>query len=113
MSNNAKNLTQEPPRSPRVRLNGYLLAGRMIDKGRAHLNGTLGEYDFNCTLDNILFKFKRITSAPNRLSALHHAHHVRVRHCQLLPYKASGQFSGTALYFSAFAVRDCRGVASF
>ena len=33
----------------------------MIDKGRAHLNGTLGEYHFNCTLDNILFKFKGIT----------------------------------------------------
>ena len=33
----------------------------MIDKGRAHLNGTLGEYHFNCSLDNILFKFKGIT----------------------------------------------------
>jgi Domain of unknown function (DUF5069) len=43
MSNNAKNLTQEPPRSPRIRLGGYLLAARMIDKGRAQLNGTLGE----------------------------------------------------------------------
>jgi hypothetical protein len=61
MSNTAKNLTQEPPRSPRIRLGGYLLAARMIDKGRAHLNGTLGEYHFNCTLDNILFKFKGIT----------------------------------------------------
>ena len=61
MSNNAKNLNQEPPRSPRIRLGGYLLAARMIDKGRAHLNGTLGEYHFNCTLDNILFKFKGIT----------------------------------------------------
>jgi len=61
MSHAAKNLTQEPPRSPRIRLGGYLLAARMIDKGRAHLNGMLGEYHFNCTLDNILFKFKGIT----------------------------------------------------
>ena len=62
MSDNAKNLTQESPRSPRIRLGGYLLAARMIDKARAHLNGTLGEYHFNCTLDNILFKFKGITA---------------------------------------------------
>jgi hypothetical protein len=61
MSNTAKNLSQEPPRSPRIRLGGYLLVARMIDKGRAHLNGTLGEYHFNCSLDNILFKFKDIT----------------------------------------------------
>jgi hypothetical protein len=61
MANTAKNLIQEPPRSPRIRLGGYLLAARMIDKGRAHLNGTLGEYHFNCSLDNILFKFKGIT----------------------------------------------------
>jgi hypothetical protein len=62
MSNHPKNLTQEPPRSPCIRLGGYLLAARMIDKARAHLNGTLGEYHFNCTLDNILFKFKGITA---------------------------------------------------
>ena len=61
MANSAKSLIQEPPRSPRIRLGGYLLAARMIDKGRAHLNGTLGEYHFNCSLDNILFKFKGIT----------------------------------------------------
>jgi hypothetical protein len=33
----------------------------MVDKARAHLNGMLGEYHFNCSLDNILFKFKGIT----------------------------------------------------
>jgi hypothetical protein len=61
MSNAPKSLIREAPRSPRIRLGGYLLAARMIDKGRAHLNGTLGEYHFNCSLDNILFKFKGIT----------------------------------------------------
>lgn len=31
---NAKDLTREPPRSPRLRLGGYALMARMIDKGR-------------------------------------------------------------------------------
>jgi hypothetical protein len=40
---NAKDLTREPPRSPRVRLGGYVIMARMIDKGRATINGTNGE----------------------------------------------------------------------
>jgi hypothetical protein len=33
----------------------------MIDKGRADLSGTVGEYHFNCVLDSVLLKFKGIT----------------------------------------------------
>ena len=62
MSNSAKDLSKEPPRTPRIRIGGYILAARMIDKGRASLNGSLSTYHFNCTLDNILFKFKGITA---------------------------------------------------
>jgi Domain of unknown function (DUF5069) len=62
MLNSAKDLSKEPPRSPRVRLGRYLLAARMIDKGRASLNSSLGKYHFDCTLDNILLKFKGITA---------------------------------------------------
>ena len=49
---------QEPPRSPRQRIDGYVIMARMIDKGRATLNGTNGEDHFNCPVDNMLFSFK-------------------------------------------------------
>jgi len=57
---NAKNLAHEPPRSPRSRIGGYALMARMIDKGRATLAGTPGEYHFDCPLDNRLFNFKGV-----------------------------------------------------
>ena len=57
---NAKDLTKEPPRTPRLRIGGYVIIGRMIDKARASLNGTAGEYHFNCPLDNLLFGFKGV-----------------------------------------------------
>jgi len=44
-TNNLKvDLTQRPPRSPRVRLGGYVLLPRILDKGRAALNNKLGLY---------------------------------------------------------------------
>lgn len=57
---NAKDLSREPPRSPRVRIGGYVIMARMIDKGRAVLNGTNGEYHFDCPVDNMLFGFKGV-----------------------------------------------------
>jgi hypothetical protein len=42
----ALDLTQRPPRGPRVRLGGYVLLPRIIDKARASLAGKLGEYHF-------------------------------------------------------------------
>lgn len=57
---NAKDLTQQAPRSPRVRLGGYALMARMIDKGRATINGSAGEYHFDCPVDNMLFSFKGV-----------------------------------------------------
>ena len=47
----AIDLTQRPPRSPRVRLGGYVILPRMLDKGRATINNKAGEYHFNCPLD--------------------------------------------------------------
>jgi hypothetical protein len=32
-------------------LGGYVIAARTLDKCRASLNDTLGEYKFDCTLD--------------------------------------------------------------
>ena len=60
MTITAKNLTKEPPRSPRNRLGGYSLAARMIDKGRAAIAGTVGEYHYACPLDQMLCEFKGV-----------------------------------------------------
>jgi len=50
-------LTQRPPRSPRVRLGGYAILPRMLDKCRALLAGTNGEYNYACPLDQLFLKF--------------------------------------------------------
>jgi hypothetical protein len=57
----AKDLTKEPPRSPRERLGDYVILARTLDKGRALLAGNIGEYHFDCPLDNMLFSFKGVT----------------------------------------------------
>jgi hypothetical protein len=56
----SKNLTIESPRSPRERLAGYALMARMIDKGRASIEGNAGEYHYACPLDQMLFQFKGV-----------------------------------------------------
>jgi hypothetical protein len=56
----AKNLTRDFPRSPRETLAGYVLAARCLDKCRAVLAGTAGEYHYNCGLDQMWLKFARI-----------------------------------------------------
>jgi hypothetical protein len=55
-----KDLTGEPPRSPNVLLGGYPILGRTLDKCRALLAGTIGDYHFDSPLDNALFAWKRI-----------------------------------------------------
>ena len=57
----AKDLARQAPHSPRERLSGFVIAMRTVDKCRASLAGTLGEYHYDCPLDNVLFKFKGIT----------------------------------------------------
>src|SRR5947209_940640 len=59
-TNTPKDLTKQPPRSPRRRFGGYALIARMIDKGRADLQGNVGEYHFACPLDQMLFQFKEV-----------------------------------------------------
>ena len=58
----AKDLTLEFPRSPRDVLAGYVVAGRTLDKCRAVLAETNGEYHFDCPLDNFFFDFAEITA---------------------------------------------------
>ena len=63
MNNNrtGKDLTKEAPRSPKTRLGGYVILARTLDKCRALLWGNIGEYHFDCPLDNMLFGFKGVT----------------------------------------------------
>src|SRR5258707_14532349 len=62
----AKDLTHEFPRSPRETLAGYVLAARVLDKCRAAIAGTLGEYHFDCPLDRFFFEFAGIDAASLR-----------------------------------------------
>ena len=65
--NHSPNLTQRPPRSPRVRLGGYVILARILDKGRAELANAAGEYKFNNPMDRHWFRFTGIT--PEALKA--------------------------------------------
>ena len=60
--NNAPDLTKQPPRSPRVRLGGYAILPRMLDKGRATIAGLNGEYHYNCPMDQRLLGFLGISA---------------------------------------------------
>jgi hypothetical protein len=50
------------PRSMREKLAGYTHLARMIDKCRAVLSGTQGEYIYPCPMDERLMEFAGITS---------------------------------------------------
>src|SRR3954454_15626918 len=58
-----KDLTKEAARSPHLRIGGYVILGRTIDKCRALIAGDIGEYHFDCPLDNMLFGFKGVNGA--------------------------------------------------
>ncbi len=57
MSFHTPDLTKFPPRSPRVRLGGYVILPRMLDKGRATLAGKHGEYHYACPMDQRFLEF--------------------------------------------------------
>lgn len=50
-------LTQFPPRSARVRLGGFVILPRSLDKCRASLAGKNGDYHYACPLDQRFFTF--------------------------------------------------------
>jgi hypothetical protein len=57
MNNQGMDLTQRAPRSPRVRLGGYVILPRMLDKGRAVIAGKQGEYKYACPMDQRFLEF--------------------------------------------------------
>ena len=60
MSLHTPDLTKFPPRSPRVRLGGYVILPRMLDKGRATVAGKQGEYHYACPMDQRFLEFTGI-----------------------------------------------------
>jgi len=61
----APDLSQRPPRSPRVRLGGYVILPRMLDKGRATIAEQNGEYHYACPIDQHVLNYTGID--PDRL----------------------------------------------
>jgi len=59
-------LSQTFPRSPREKLGGYVIAARMLDKCRAAIADTNGDYHFDCPLDNNFLGFVEISAADFR-----------------------------------------------
>ena len=62
----APDLTKDFPRSPRDTMGGFVVAARALDKCRAVLAGTNGEYHFDCPLDRTFFEFAGIDSEAFR-----------------------------------------------
>jgi hypothetical protein len=50
-------LTKTYPRSVHERVAGVVQLGRTIDKARASVAGTIGEYHYNCPMDQAVFRF--------------------------------------------------------
>ena len=63
MNYSAPDLTQNPPRSPRVRLGGFVILPRILDKCRAEIAGKNGEYHYACPLDMNFFEFTGVDPA--------------------------------------------------
>jgi hypothetical protein len=59
----ALDLTKDYPGSPHAMLGGYVLAKRAVDKCRAVLAGTNGDYHFDCPLDNMFLGFAGLKGA--------------------------------------------------
>jgi hypothetical protein len=55
-------LRKDFPRSMRMKMAGYVHLARMIDKCRAALAGTEGEYIYPCPMDDRLMEFAEITA---------------------------------------------------
>jgi hypothetical protein len=62
----APDLTKRPPRSPRCRLGGYVTLPRLLDKGRATIAGTNGEFNYDAPLDQHLKDFLGLDMAALR-----------------------------------------------
>jgi hypothetical protein len=58
----AIDLRRVAPRPPQLWLGGFAVAARVLDKCRAELAGTSGEYHFNCPIDRLFFGASGLTA---------------------------------------------------
>ena len=57
------NLALAQPRSPRATIGGLAMAARTADKARGASAGTLGNFKYDCSMDNKLFAFAGIDAS--------------------------------------------------
>jgi len=57
---NAPDLRTGFPRSPNESMGFYVILPRIVDKCRATVAGTNGDYNFNCPLDRLFFEFAEV-----------------------------------------------------
>ncbi|MDQ2865447.1 MAG: DUF5069 domain-containing protein [Candidatus Eremiobacteraeota bacterium] len=50
-------LTKEYPRSVHEKMHGLVQIARTVDKGKATVDGNIGEYHYNCPMDQAVFGF--------------------------------------------------------
>lgn len=62
MLKDGPDLTKKAPRGARVRLGGFAILPRLIDKARATFAGNPGEYSFDCPLDQQFLNFVGISA---------------------------------------------------
>ncbi|QIF05292.1 DUF5069 domain-containing protein [Roseimicrobium sp. ORNL1] len=62
MNFSAPDLSEHPPRSVRIRLGGYVILPRMLDKCRAEIKGTQGPYHYACPIDQRFLQFTGVDS---------------------------------------------------
>jgi hypothetical protein len=58
---NYLDLTKRPPRSARVRLGGYAMLPRILDKARASIDGNAGDYIYGNPMDQNFLRFTGIS----------------------------------------------------
>jgi hypothetical protein len=65
-------LTKDYPRSVRAKWQGIVQLGRAIDKGKATVHGNVGEYHYQCPMDQAVFNFLGI-DGPQLLETIRRA----------------------------------------
>jgi quercetin dioxygenase-like cupin family protein len=98
----AKDLTAQAPRGLDAELEGYAWLPRMLDKARATLAGTAGDYAFGCPVDHTCMA--RLGIAPELVLDLAARH--RDDHAVLDALRAHGIPPAAEAWFDGQAVED-------
>jgi hypothetical protein len=78
-------LTTGYPTSVKTKLHGIVQLARTIDKGKALAHGTIGEYHYNCPMDQAVFAFLGIDHEA-LLNTIKHAKSDQEIHDYVAPF---------------------------